>query len=248
MTNVAVVTGGGSGIGKAITKAFVDQGDQVVILGRTESKLQAVVDECGSAVSYQVADVGVRAQVEKVVVAIVQRHPTINFLINNAGFVAGISTETPLAEAEEKWDSVLDANLKGAFLMSLACAPHLSHKLGRIINMGSIAAYSGGSRGGILAYAAAKMGMHGLTTGLARELAPYGITVNTIHPGLILETDFFGGPLSQEGIDRRVAEIPVNRPGVPADVAETVLFLCSEKASYITAEAINVNGGWFFSR
>lgn len=248
MANVAVVTGGGSGIGKAIAKAFVDQGDRVVIFGRTESKLQAVVDEYGSAVSYQVADVGVRAQVEAAVADMVQRHPQINFLINNAGFVGGISTETPLAEAEAKWDAVMDANLKGAFLMSVACAQYMSRDLGRIINMGSIAAYTGGSRGGVLAYSAAKMGMHGLTAGLARELAPQGITVNTIHPGLILETDFFGGPLPQEAVDRRVVEIPMQRPGVPADIAETVLFLCSEKASYITAEAINVNGGWFFSR
>jgi len=248
MTKVAIVTGGGSGIGKAIAKAFVDDDFQVVIIGRTESKLQSTVEDLGDSASYQVADVGVRDQVESAVNAIVEQHGHINVLINNAGFVGGISTEDDLAEAEAKWDAVMNANLKGAFLMSVACAKHMPDGYGRIINMGSIAAYTGGSRGGVLAYSAAKMGMHGLTAGLAKELAPKGITANTIHPGLILETDFFGGPLPQEAIDRRVVEIPVGRPGVPSDIADTCVFLCSEKASYITGEAISVNGGWLFGR
>ncbi len=248
MSKVTIVTGGGSGIGKAIAKAFVGADYKVVIIGRTESKLQAVVDEYGDAVSYQVADVGIREQVERAVGAIVENHPQIDALINNAGFVGGISVEMDLAKAESKWDSVMDANLKGSFLMSMACAKYLARPGGRVINMGSIAAYTGGSRGGVLAYASAKMGLHGLTAGLAKELSTQGITVNTIHPGLILDTDFFGGPLPQEQIDRRVVEIPMNRPGMPEDIAETVLFLCSDKASYITGEAINVNGGWLFGR
>jgi 3-oxoacyl-[acyl-carrier protein] reductase len=248
MSKVAIVTGGGSGIGKAIAHAFVNDGYQVIIIGRTESKLQTAVEELGTSASYQVADVGIREQVETIVNNIVTEHQEINVLVNNAGFVGGISTEDDLAEAEAKWDAVMNANLKGAFLMSVACAKHMSNEHGRIINMGSIAAYTGGSRGGVLAYSSAKMGMHGLTVGLARELAPKGITVNTVHPGLILETDFFGEPLQQEAIDRRVIEIPVNRPGVPSDIADAVLFLCSEKASYITGEAININGGWLFSR
>lgn len=248
MAKVAIVTGGGSGIGKGITRAFVSAGYEVVIIGRTEAKLQAAVEELGTTVSFQVADVGLRGQVERAVSAIVERYPQIDALVNNAGFVQGISTTTELEEAEAKWDAVMGANLKGAFLMSVACAKYLTRPGGRIINLGSIAAYTGGSRGGVLAYSSAKMGIHGLTAGLARELASDGITVNTIHPGLILETDFFGAPLSQEGIDRRVVEIPMGRAGKPEDIADTVLFLCSDKASYITGEAINVNGGWLFGR
>jgi len=248
VAKVAIVTGGGSGIGKAIASAFVDEGYQVVIIGRTESKLQDVVNELGETASYQVADVGVRQQVENAVNAIVETHGQIDILVNNAGFVGGISTETDLAEAEEKWDAVMNANLKGAFLMSVACAKHMTSGYGRIINMGSIAAYTGGSRGGVLAYSSAKMGMHGLTAGLAKELASKGVTCNTIHPGLILETDFFGGPLPQEAIDRRVVEIPAGRPGVPEDIASACVFLCSDKASYITGETLNINGGWLFGR
>lgn len=248
MAKVAVVTGGGSGIGKAITKAFVEDGYEVVIVGRTESKLQAVVDEYGDKVTYQVADVGIREQVEQAVSGIAEKYPEINALINNAGFVKGISASTPLEEAEANWDAVVGANLKGAFLMSVACSKYLVRPGGRIINIGSIAAYTGGSSGGVLAYSAAKMGVHGLTVGLAKDLGAEGITVNTVHPGLILETDFFGSPLPQEAVDKRIVHVPLGRAGVPQDIANTVLFLCSDKASYITGEAMSVNGGWLFGR
>lgn len=243
---VIVVTGGGSGIGKAIATKFVRNGDTVIILGRTEAKLQAVCDELGSAVSYQVVDVSQREQVERGIANIVETHTQINVLVNNAGFVRGLRVDTPLGDAESIWDDVVGANLRGAMLMSVAASPYLMRPTGRIINIGSIAAYTGGSRGGVIAYGSAKAGTHGLTVALARELSPEGITVNTISPGLIGDTDFFGGALSPERIQMAKEHIPIGRPGKPEEIAGLVCFLASEKASYITGEVIHVNGGWLF--
>lgn len=246
-SRVVVVTGGGSGIGRAIAAKFAQHGDQVVIIGRTEAKLRSVADALGENVSFQVADVSQREQVEAAIAAIVQTFNRVDVLVNNAGFVQGIRADMPLADAENVWDAEIGTNLKGAFLMSVGCAPHLTRPGGSIVNISSIAAYTGGSGGGVIGYSAAKAGLHGLTVALARELSPQGITVNTISPGLVLETEFFGsGGLSETGIRNRVAQIPAGRPGQPDDVANAVFFLASDQASYITGEVLHVNGGWIF--
>lgn len=243
-----VVTGGGSGIGRAITATFAGQDEQVVILGRTEEKLSRVVDELGANVNFAVADVSQREQVEAVVTSIIKQFGQVSVLVNNAGFVKGITADMPLSESEAIWEQEIGANLKGAFLVSVGLAPHLVRPGGRIINIGSIAAYTGGSRGGVIGYGTAKAGLHGLTCALARELSPQGITVNTISPGLITETDFFGGGLTAERIQTTVSQVPVGRAGKPEDIAATVDFLASAGADYITGEVIHVNGGWLFGR
>lgn len=243
-----VVTGGGSGIGRAITATFARQGEQVVILGRTKEKLSRIVDEIGVNVTFEVADVSQREQVEAAIASIINQFGRVSALVNNAGFVKGITTDMPLSEAEAIWEQEIGANLKGAFLMSVGVAPHLVRPGGRIINIGSIAAYTGGSRGGVIGYGTAKAGLHGLTCALARELSPQGITVNTISPGLITETDFFGGNLTQERIQNTVSQVAIGRAGKPEDIAATVDFLASGGADYITGEVIHVNGGWLFGR
>ncbi|MCI0713529.1 MAG: SDR family oxidoreductase [Chloroflexi bacterium] len=243
---VVVVTGGGSGIGRAVATRFTGQGDQVIILGRTDAKLRHVVDELGDRASYKVVDVSQREQVELAIASITQKFEHVDVLVNNAGFVKGISTDTPLAQAEAVWEQEVGSNLKGAFLMAVGLAPHLVRPGGRIINIGSIAAYTGGIRGGTLGYASAKAGMHGLTCALARELSPQGITVNTISPGLVSGTDFFGGGLAPDRIQEIVTQVPLGRPGKPDDIASVVFFLASNEASYITGEVIHVNGGWLF--
>lgn len=243
---VIVITGGGSGIGKAIATEFVTQGDKVVILGRTEDKLKQVCHELGDNASYQVVDVSQQEQVEAGIATIIEQHKQVDVLVNNAGFIQGIRSTTALAEAEQIWEQEIGTNLKGAMLMAVGLAPHLTRPNGRIINISSIAAYTGGSRGGVIGYASAKAGLHGLTCALARELSPEGITVNTISPGLILETDFFGAPLSQDSVQARTQHIPVGRAGKPHEIASTVYFLASGGAAYITGEVVHVNGGWLF--
>lgn len=245
---VVIVTGGGTGIGKGIANAFAKRNDQVVIMGRTEEKLRQAADDIGENVTTICMDVSKREQVQAAVEQVRSQFNRIDVLVNNAGFVHSISADTPLEKAEALWDEEMATNLKGSFLMALAVAKHLPHPGGRIINMSSIAAFTGGSRGGVIGYSAAKAGVHGLTVGLARDLGQHGITVNTVAPGVILETDFFGTPLSEASIQARVSQVPMGRAGKPEDVAAAVLYLASLEASYVTGEVLQVNGGWLFGR
>lgn len=243
---VVVVTGGSSGIGKAIAKELSDD-SQVVILGRDQGKLQQAAAELNANVAWYQLNVGQRNEVEIVVHSILQQFQHIDVLVNCAGFLHGVTTTMDLSEAEVLWDEVLNANLKGSFLMAAAVASYLPRPGGRIINISSIAAFTGGSRAGTLAYSAAKAGIHGLTYGLARELSHEGVTVNAVAPGYIESTGFTGG-WSQEKITGTVAQIPLGRPGTVEDVASAVRYLASKEAAFITGEVLNVNGGWLFGR
>jgi len=232
-------------MGQAMATAFAQANDHVVIIGRSEKRLRATAQELGSKVTWLKADVSQRSQVEGAVAAIIEQFGHIDVLINAAGFVLGVTTDLPLDEAERLWDEVVDTNLKGSFLMAVAIAPHMTRPGGRIVNISSIAAFTGGSRAGSTAYAAAKAGVLGLTYGLARELSPQGITVNAIAPGFIANTGFTG-EWSQERVRGIIAETPVGRGGHVNDVVAATLYLSSPEASFVTGEVLNVNGGWLF--
>ncbi|GCE05671.1 SDR family NAD(P)-dependent oxidoreductase [Dictyobacter aurantiacus] len=244
---VIVITGGGSGMGEAMAEAFVrEEGAAVAILGRNGERLGQVAKSLGPNVfDYQV-DVSQRQQVEAAVEAIVGRYDRIDVLINAAGFSGnGVKTDMSLVEAERDWDHVQETNLKGSFLMTMAVAPHLSRPGGRIIFISSIAAYTGGSRAGSVVYAATKAGVHGLTYGFARELSEQGITVNAIAPGFIADTGFTGD-WSDERVQGIVSQVPVGRAGQVDDVSGAALYLASPRASFVTGQILNVNGGWRF--
>lgn len=247
ISRVVIVTGGGSGMGRAIAGAFSGRGERVIVLGRRADPLRETAALFGPNVSWRRADVSRRDEVAAAVDAIAVEYGHIDVLINAAGFVTGAGATDALDEAERAWDATIGTNLKGAFLMSVACAPHLTRPGGRIINISSIAAFTGGSRGGALDYAAAKAGLIGLTYGLARDLSRDGITANAIAPGFIADTDFTGG-WSAARIEQIVSETPAGRPGSVDDVAAAVLYLASPEASFVTGEVLNVNGGWLFGR
>ena len=241
-----LVSGGNSGMGRAIAEAFAQRHAHVVIVGRTEETLRSTAASLGAQSSWYQADVADREQVKAVISDVLKRRKQIDVLVNAAGFTRTIMTDTPFEQAEELWDEVLDANLKGSFLMTMAVAPHLSRPGGRIINISSIAAFTGGSTSGAMAYAAAKAGVLGLTYSLARELSPQGITVNAIAPGFVPGTRFFGGTVSEERIRNTINQTPVGRVGRPEDIAAAVLYLAAPEASFVTGEVLNVNGGWLF--
>jgi 3-oxoacyl-[acyl-carrier protein] reductase len=241
-----LITGGNSGIGRAIAEAFAQRHAHVMLVGRNEETLRATAMSLGEQASWYQADVSNSNQVREILSSMMKSQEKIDVLVNAAGFTGGITTNTPFEQAEQTWDAVLDANLKGSFLMSLAVAPHLPRPGGRIINISSIAAFTGGSSAGAQAYAAAKAGVLGLTYSLARELSPQGITVNAVAPGFIPGTRFFGGEVPEERIRTTVNQTPVGRVGQPEDIAAAVLYLASSEASFVTGEVLNVNGGWLF--
>lgn len=235
----ALVTGGSSGIGFGTAQGLIGAGYRVTLIARNADRLRDAAAELGSQADWRCADVGKREQVQKALLGMER----VDVLVNAAGFLRPVSLATPLEEAEANWDGVIEGNLKGSFLMAHAVAPLLASPGGRIINISSIGAQTGGSRPGAVAYAAAKSGLHGLTYALARELASRGITVNAIAPGFIADTGFTGA-WPAERVSSIVSETPLGRPGTPADISAAVLWLASEGGSFVTGAVIPVNGGW----
>ncbi len=242
---VVVVTGGSMGIGLAVARRFIEEGCQVAIIGRNQARLTEAAQTLGPQAWALAGDVAVRTDVEAMADALRQRYGHVDVLVNNAGLLETIPEGTSLAQAEEIFDRVVGASLKGSFLMAKALVPFLTAPGGRIINMGSIVGQSGGSVPGYTAYTPAKAGQHGLTMALARELGPKGITVNTIAPGFIQETGQTS-VFDAERIKRIVTLIPMGRAGEGDDIANAAVWLASPQSSYVTGMTLPVNGGWRF--
>lgn len=247
---VVVVTGGGTGIGRAIAGAFATDGERVVLLGRREDVLSRTaqllqVEAPHAAVLWRRCDVSAPDEVEGFRQWLVaEAGPAVDVLVNNAGGTGSVADDAPLREAAaHAWD-ILGSNLVGTYLMVHALLPHLRRPGGRIVNISSIAALRGG--GGM--YSAAKAGVLGLTYSLAGDLGPDGITVNAVAPGMVLDTEFFGDRMTPEREARTVAQTPMRRPGRPRDIAAAVHYLASDEASFVTGDVLHVNGGWLFGR
>ena len=239
--SIALVTGGSRGIGRAIALALVNVGVGVAVNYRERAEEAASVVEDihqsgGKAVAVG-ADVSVASSVQSMVSAIEEQLGPIDILVNNAGIapMCGIDDIT-----EGDFDRTIAVNLKSAFLCTQAVLPGMrARRWGRLINISSIGARIGSGSISV-AYAAAKAGLEGLTRGYALRLAPEGVTVNTVAPGLI-DTEM-GKPLIEAGV---AARIPVGRVGTGDDIAQVVLLLVQD--SYITGQTIAVNGGVLFS-
>lgn len=241
---VALVTGASSGIGAAAAITLAREGARVAVgyhgnASGADSVVRAIVDAGGQAVAIQ-SDVravsGVRVLVDRSVAAL----GPIDVLVNNAG---SLVKRTPLLElTEDVWDEIQALNLKSAvFCTQAVAASMIARKSGAIINIVSIAGHNGGGPGAS-AYAVAKGGLSTFTKAVARELAPHGIRVNAVAPGVI-DTPFHERFSTAEMMQNFVRMIPAGRVGTSAECAEAIAFLASDAASFILGETIDVNGG-----
>lgn len=243
---VAIVTGAASGIGRATVQAFVNCGAAVTInFNRNESGaelLRKQITDSGGKVITVRADVTKAADVEALIKKTKDEFGAVDVLVNNAGSL--IERLRILDMSEERWDQVIDLNLKSAYLCSKAVAPTMiEQKSGVIINLSSIAGRNGGALGS-MHYAAAKGGLISFTKGLAKELAPHGIRVNAVAPGVI-DTPYHEQFSTPEMMKNYVSAIPLGRVGTSEDVAKVIAFLASDAAAYLIGETIEVNGGMY---
>lgn len=242
MRKVAVITGGSRGIGKACVEAFARAGYSVVFLCRrateeAEALTKRLRDEDLDCAWYQ-CDVADGAQVRQTFAAIMKLYHRVDVLVNNAG-VALIRLFSDTDEAA--WDRLFDVNVKGAYHCIQAVMPGMiDRRSGSIINLSSMWGEVGASCE--VAYSATKAALIGLTKALAKELGPSGVRVNCVSPGTI-DTDM-NAELDDEARAALADETPLERLGTPKDVADAVLFLAGEGASFITGQVLGVNGGY----
>jgi len=240
---VALVTGAGQGIGRACIERLAEKGMVAVaadIHSGAAEQVALALRQRGYESRSATVDVAEVAAVRETVARVVQEFGRVDVLVNNAG----ILHTTPLEEiTEAEWDRILAVNLKGVFFMSQQVLPLMIGKhWGRIINIASIAGRMGGYSNG-LAYSASKAGVIGLTMGMARRVAEFGITVNAVAPGTTMSPILDKIPVAQ--LEELRQRIPLKRLGEPQDTAALVAFLASEEAGFITGAVVDVNGGMF---
>jgi 3-oxoacyl-[acyl-carrier protein] reductase len=238
---VALVTGGGRGIGAATAKLFAAEGARVAVSDLDEGPAQEIAGPInGLAVACDVSD---RGQVDRMVERTVKELGRLDILVTCAGI---IRDNLLFKMTDEDWDAVIDTHLKGTFLCARAAQRHMvEQKSGKMVFLSSTSAL--GNRGQAN-YSAAKAGLQGMARTLAIELGPYNVNVNTVAPGFI-ETRMTRATAERMGVDYETfklgaaSQIPLRRVGQPEDVANVIAFLCSEDSSYISGQNVYVRGG-----
>ena len=240
-----LVTGGSRGIGFGIAKAYIAAGARVAINGRTEESVAAAIEKLGGGDNLFSApgDIGTVAGCKLTVKTAVDALGGLDNMVNSAGIGHG----RPIADCdEEMWDRHVDVNLKGTFFTCRAAIPELKKSKGNILNIGSDAGLMGCP--GIVVYCASKAGVVNMTKAMAIEIAPDNIRVNCICPGYV-DTDMIRRDHIEIKDDPAAAEermtnyAPIKRLGLPADIAEGVLYLTSDRASFVTGSSLSIDGG-----
>jgi 2-deoxy-D-gluconate 3-dehydrogenase len=239
---VALVTGARTGLGRAMALALAGAGADIAALGSTAMPETAdLVERSGRRFHALQVDLAKRFDPRAIVDEVVAKLGAADILVNNAGIIRRADL---LDYSEADWDSVIDINLKAAFLLSQAVARHMIHsnRTGRIINVASMLTFQGGVR--VPAYAASKHGIAGLTKAMANELAPHGITVNAIAPGYMATDNTEALRNDPERNAQISARIPMGRWGNPDDLDTSILFLAAPGSGYVTGTILPVDGGW----
>jgi 3-oxoacyl-[acyl-carrier protein] reductase len=244
---VAVVTGGASGIGRAICDRFAREGARLAVLDIDADRAREVAEELPGEAVAVTTDVADATSVTAAFDAVDDAFGRVDILVNDAGVAsvppredeAPFDDDLPLAITDGQWDRMLAIHLNGTFYCTRAAVHRMFRDGGgAVVNMGSVAALAGG---GIVHYSAAKAGILGFTRAVAQQVGPYGIRVNAVCPGHI-DTPMTRA-VSSEGRDRVVARTPVRRAGEPEDIANTVFWLVSDESSFVTGQWISPNGG-----
>lgn len=241
MARNIVISGGGTGIGRAAAHAFAADGDRVLLLGRRAE----VLEKAGvPGALTRAADLSDPAAVRGVARFVAEELGTVDVLVHSAGGAGYLEPESgsddPLDAVAHAWTVNFRLNTLTAVLLTEALKDRLAEPGGRLLFLSSIAAYRGSGSG---AYAAAKAALHPYAHDLARQLGPRGITVNVVAPGYIEDTGFFGDTMTEERRARLIEETSDKRAGTPGDVAATLHWLASPGAAHITSQVIQVNGG-----
>jgi NAD(P)-dependent dehydrogenase (short-subunit alcohol dehydrogenase family) len=239
---VAVITGATSGIGRASASLFAGRGFSVAAVGRNEGELDAFNAEKGGFIRGYKGDVTSVDDVDRVVSEILVDHQRVDVLVNAAGIIKNGSIEsTSLAD----WDEMLDINLRSVFYLMQKFIPHLQETRGNIVNVSSVT----GTRAfpNVLAYCVSKAGVDQLTRCAALELAPKGVRVNAVNPGVVITNLHKRGGMPESDYEKFVENAgdthPIGRAGNPEEVAELIYFLASEKAAWITGATYEIDGG-----
>lgn len=238
---VAVVTGGTKGIGKAIALGLAEAGADVAVVSRTpHEEIEASIRNLGRRYVHYAADLTGRAETKGVIPAVLEKMGDVNILVNSSG----ICPRSPAKDyPESDWDAALEIDLSASFILAQAAGRIMLEKgAGKIINIASVLAFQGGIN--IVAYAAAKHGVAGITKALANDWAGKGINVNAIAPGYIA-TEFIG-PLMRdpERSQALLARTPAGRWGDPEDIAAAAVYLASSASDYVHGTVLTVDGGW----
>ena len=239
---IAIVTGAARGIGQAIALRLAKEGASVVAVDRNESDTVVKIKKDGGEAIFIKTDLTKKENIKNMVKDTLDKYRTIDILVNNAC----LTVAKPITEAtEDDWNVVHDMGLKGTWLVTQAIVPTMmKNKSGKIVNIGSLAGIRAFANQSI--YCAIKGGVVNMTRELAIELAPYGINVNVINPGVI-DTPLFvdqGNPLQGEFLANIIKQIPIGRVGQPDDIAGVAAFLASPDSDYMTGALLSVDGGW----
>lgn len=240
-TRLVVISGGGTGIGRAVAAAFVRSGDRVLVLGRREEPLRGTAEKLNAAagreaVRWERADLRSPEEVAEIAVRIAAAGRPVDVLVNNAGGNYASTPPRDLAGVRDAWLANVEGNVLPVVLLTHALLPSLRRGGGRIITISSVAASRGPAT-----YGGAKAALHVWSRELAGELAPEGITANVVAPGYVAGTEFYGERMNPEFHAGRAGQAPMGRGAEPAEVADLVLCLAS--AGFVTGEVIGVDGG-----
>jgi len=243
--SVAVVTGASSGIGRATSLLFAEHGMSVLAVGRNEKELNALNDiptSGAGAIKIHLSDVTEAGQLENVVIDVVESFGRIDVLVNSAGIIKNGTVENT---SLEDWDDLMDINVRSVFNLMQRCVPYLAETRGNIVNVSSVA----GTRAfpGVLGYCVSKAAVDQLTRCAALELAPKGIRVNAVNPGVVVTNIHKRGGMDdgayQKFLEHSKETHPLGRVGTPEEIAELIYFLSSENASWITGATYEIDGG-----